>query len=51
VFVEEVAQRDSTTLAERLGAGPEWLLSALGAGALLAVATSALRRRPRRGTA
>jgi apolipoprotein N-acyltransferase len=51
VFVEEVAQRDSTTLAERLGAGPEWLLSAVGAGALLAAVAPALRRRPRRGTA
>ena len=51
VFVEEIAQRDATTLAERLGAGPEWLLSALGAGALLAVAAPALRRRARRGAA
>jgi apolipoprotein N-acyltransferase len=48
VFVEEVAQRDAPTLAQRLGAGPEWLLSALGAGALLAVAAPALRRRLRR---
>ena len=45
VFVEEIAQRDSTTLAERLGAGPEWLLTALGGGALLAVAVPGLRRR------
>ncbi|SDY64331.1 apolipoprotein N-acyltransferase [Geodermatophilus africanus] len=51
VFVEEIAQRDSRTLAERLGAGPEWLLSALGAGALLAVAVPALRRRRTRGGA
>ncbi|HEX2075600.1 MAG TPA: apolipoprotein N-acyltransferase [Geodermatophilus sp.] len=42
VFVEEIAQRDSTTLAERLGAGPEWALAALGAGAVLA---GTLRRR------
>jgi apolipoprotein N-acyltransferase len=45
VFVEEIAQRDSRTLAERLGAGPEWLLSALGTGALLTVAVPGLRRR------
>jgi apolipoprotein N-acyltransferase len=51
VFVEEIAQRDSSTLAERLGAGPEWLLSALGAGALLAAAVPALRRRRTRGGA
>jgi apolipoprotein N-acyltransferase len=45
VFVEDVAQRDSTTLAERLGAGPEWALTALGAAAVLAVAGPALRAR------
>jgi apolipoprotein N-acyltransferase len=45
VFVEEIAQRDATTVAERLGAGPEWLLSALGGGALLVVVVPALRRR------
>jgi apolipoprotein N-acyltransferase len=42
VFVEDIAQRDSTTLALRLGSVPEWVLTALGAGALLAVV---LRRR------
>ncbi|MGY1728167.1 apolipoprotein N-acyltransferase [Geodermatophilus sp. SYSU D01062] len=47
VFVEDVAQRDSTTVAERLGAAPEWALTALGAGAVLAVAAPALRRRQR----
>jgi apolipoprotein N-acyltransferase len=52
VFVEDVAQRDSTTLAERLGAGPEWVLAGLGAGALLAVAVpGALRRRRARRSA
>ncbi len=51
VFVEDIAQRDSTTVAERLGAGPEWLLTALGAGALLAAAAPALRRRRTRGGA
>ncbi|SNS30410.1 apolipoprotein N-acyltransferase [Geodermatophilus saharensis] len=45
VFVEEVAQRDSTTVAARLGAAPEWALSALGAAAVLAVAVPALRTR------
>jgi apolipoprotein N-acyltransferase len=43
VFVEEIAQRDSMTVAQRLGAVPEWGLSALGAGAVLA----AVLRRPR----
>jgi apolipoprotein N-acyltransferase len=37
VFVEEIAQRDSSTLALRLGAVPEWVLTALGVGALVAV--------------
>ncbi|WP_245784559.1 apolipoprotein N-acyltransferase [Geodermatophilus amargosae] len=45
VFVEDVAQRDSATVAERLGAAPEWLLTALGLGAVLAVAGPAVRRR------
>jgi apolipoprotein N-acyltransferase len=41
VFVEEIAQRDSRSLASRLGAGPEWVLTALGLGAVAA----ALRQR------
>jgi apolipoprotein N-acyltransferase len=45
VFVEKIAQRNSRTLATRLGAGPEWLLTAVGVGAL-AVAIR-LRRAPR----
>ncbi|WP_233517685.1 apolipoprotein N-acyltransferase [Geodermatophilus marinus] len=45
VFVEEIAQRDAATVAERVGAGPEWLLTALGAGAVLAAAGPALARR------
>ncbi len=49
MFVEEIAQRDAPTLAERLGAGPEWLLSALGVGALLAVVVPAPARRRSRG--
>ena len=48
VFVEEIARRDGATLAQRLGAAPEWALSALGAGAVLAVAVPALRARARR---
>jgi apolipoprotein N-acyltransferase len=35
VFVDGIAQRHSTTVAQRVGAGPEWVLTALGAGALL----------------
>lgn len=46
VFVEEVAQRDSRTLASRLGAGPEWLLTAVGVAALAA----AVRLRRNSGT-
>lgn len=46
-FVEDIAQRDFTTPAERLGAGPEWLLTALGLGALASVAVPGLLRRRR----
>ena len=38
VFVAEIAQRNSRTVAQRLGAAPEWALTAIGAGALAAVA-------------
>jgi apolipoprotein N-acyltransferase len=50
VFVEPIAQRSGTTVAQRLGAVPEWVLSAVGAGAVLAAAGPALlaRRRTRR---
>jgi apolipoprotein N-acyltransferase len=44
-FVEEIAQRDSRTVAERLDAGPEWALTALGVGAVVAVAVPVVRRR------
>jgi apolipoprotein N-acyltransferase len=47
VFVEEIAQRDSVTVAQRLGAAPEWALTALGAGAVLGALL--LRPRGRRG--
>ena len=43
-FVEPIAQRDQRTVSERLGAAPEWLLTALGLGAVLA---TVLRRRRR----
>jgi apolipoprotein N-acyltransferase len=51
VFVERIAQRDSTTVALRLGAAPEWVLTALGLGALVAVVGPGLvsRRRGRTG--
>jgi apolipoprotein N-acyltransferase len=51
VLVERIAQRSSTTVAQRLGAVPEWVLSALGAGAVLAVAGPALLRRRRQRSA
>ncbi len=44
-FVEEIAQRDQATVAERLDSGPEWALTAAGVGALLAAAAPALARR------
>ena len=48
VFVEEIAQRNSTTVAQRLGAVPEWALTAVGAAAVLVAARPALLRRPGR---
>jgi apolipoprotein N-acyltransferase len=51
VFVERIAQRSSTTLAQRLGAAPEWVLTALGAGAVLAVLVPGFVARRRQGTA
>jgi apolipoprotein N-acyltransferase len=47
VLVEEIAQRDDVTVAQRLGAAPEWVLTALGLGALLVVLRSWLLRRRR----
>jgi apolipoprotein N-acyltransferase len=49
-FVEEIAQRDQRTVSERLGAAPEWALTALGVGAVLTVVLPALssRRKARR---
>jgi apolipoprotein N-acyltransferase len=45
VFVEESAQRTSRTVAQRLGAAPEWALTAVAAGSLLAVALQRGRSR------
>jgi apolipoprotein N-acyltransferase len=47
-FVEDIAQRQSTTLAQRLGAGPEWVLTAIGLAALLGCLAPVRRRLPRR---
>jgi apolipoprotein N-acyltransferase len=44
VIVTEVAQRQATTVATRLGAAPEWLIAAVGAGALLAAGLRGRRR-------
>ena len=46
VLVDRVPLRTTTTLATRLGAGPEWALAALG---VAAAATSAVRGRRRTG--
>jgi apolipoprotein N-acyltransferase len=48
-FVEQIAQRDDRTVAERLGEAPEWALVAVGLGALAAVAIRSRRegRTPR----
>ncbi|MGY1802266.1 apolipoprotein N-acyltransferase [Blastococcus sp. SYSU D00922] len=46
VFVEEIAQRSSTTVAQQLGSAPEWVLTGLGAAAV--VAAVVLRRRDAR---
>jgi apolipoprotein N-acyltransferase len=46
-FVERIAQRSSTTIATRLGAGPEWALTALGLAALGAALRPGLARRLR----
>ncbi|SNR51191.1 apolipoprotein N-acyltransferase [Blastococcus mobilis] len=51
VFVEEIAQRDSTTVAQRLGAAPEWVLSAVGAAAVVAAARPGLLGRRGKGGA
>ena len=48
-FVEDIAQRNSTTVALRLGAAPEALLTSLGVGALLAAAAPVLLGRRRVG--
>jgi apolipoprotein N-acyltransferase len=45
VFVEEIAQRAQRTLAQRLGGGPEWLLTALALGAVAAAVVPGPARR------
>jgi apolipoprotein N-acyltransferase len=50
VFVEPIAQRSSTTVAQRLGAAPEGVLTGLGTAALAAACLIGVRRRgDRRG--
>ena len=46
-FVERIAQRSSTTVATRLGAGPEWLLTGVGLAALAAALAPGTVRRVR----
>ena len=51
VFVEDIAQRDQQTVAARVGAAPEWVLTVVGVGALLTVvAPGVIRRRAVRRT-
>jgi apolipoprotein N-acyltransferase len=45
VFVEPIAQRSSTTVAQRLGAAPEAVVSGLGAAALLVAWGSGVQKR------
>lgn len=47
VFVADIAERSSSTVAQRLGSIPEWVLTAVGVGALLAAAVPGLRARRR----
>jgi apolipoprotein N-acyltransferase len=44
-WVDRIAQRSGTTVADRVGAAPEWVLTALGAGAAVTAAALGLRRR------
>jgi apolipoprotein N-acyltransferase len=44
VFVEEIAQRDSATVAQRLGSAPEWVLTAVAGLALLGAVRPRLLR-------
>lgn len=49
VFVEEIAQRDSRSIASRLGAAPEWVLTAAGLIALGAALRLRSKSRPPAG--
>jgi apolipoprotein N-acyltransferase len=51
VFVEDIARRHSTTIALRLGALPEWGLTALGLAALVVAVRPGLLRRRRKAVA
>ncbi len=44
-FVEPIAQREGRTVAARVGAAPEWALTALGLGAALSVVGAGVIRR------
>ncbi|TDC45036.1 apolipoprotein N-acyltransferase [Actinomadura sp. KC345] len=44
IQVETVPARTSTTLSDRLGAAPEWVLAALGLGAICAAAWTSARK-------
>jgi apolipoprotein N-acyltransferase len=44
-WVAQIAQRSGTTMADRVGAAPEWALTGLGAGAVVAVLVLGFRRR------
>ena len=44
-FVEDIAQRDGTTIAARVGVWPEVVLTVLGMGGFLAVAVGGIRAR------
>ncbi|MCV2489095.1 apolipoprotein N-acyltransferase [Geodermatophilus sp. YIM 151500] len=46
VLVERIASRDSTTVAQRVGAAPEWALTALGLGAVAAAVARTRGGRP-----
>ncbi len=46
VYVEQVALRTDSTVATRLGSGPEWVLTGLGLAALAAGVLRLHRRRP-----
>jgi apolipoprotein N-acyltransferase len=44
-FVQQIAQRSATTVADRVGAVPEWVLTGLGTGVFVAALVLGFRRR------